>query len=152
MFLLRTSVCVYRPASTDALTYISLLEGVFIVPERIVSQPFVLAVCLHRTSSDVANPNFDDGVPPVGVASLTASLEAPLFTLAAPSAFGSGLVTFADFPQEPSTSAIDSAPRMRPKEVGLEMRWRAGVRSSNPLMVLHFAYLARGWNTFVVLV
>src|SRR5437867_12593423 len=55
LFLLLTSVCVYRPASSDALTYSSLLAGVLMGAARIVTHPLVPEVCLIKSSSDVEN-------------------------------------------------------------------------------------------------
>src|SRR5438128_2293294 len=47
LFLLLTSVCVYRPASSDALTYISLFSGVLMGAASIVTHPFVPRVRLR---------------------------------------------------------------------------------------------------------
>src|SRR5262245_17421185 len=48
LFLDLTSVCVNKPASSDALTDTSLDAGVLIGAERIVTQPSVPDVCLIR--------------------------------------------------------------------------------------------------------
>src|SRR5437867_4046200 len=63
-FLLLTSVCVYRPASRDALTYSSLLEGVLMGAARIVTHPLVPVVSLIRANSDVVKANCAEGCPP----------------------------------------------------------------------------------------
>src|SRR5439155_9318677 len=63
LFLLLTSVCVYRPASRDALTYSSLLAGVLMGAASIVTHPFVPEVCLIKFNSDVENANCAPGCP-----------------------------------------------------------------------------------------
>src|SRR5256885_1916574 len=63
LFLLRTSVCVNSPVSSEALTYTSLAAGVLIGHERTVTQPFVAEVCLISASSDEEYANFADGCP-----------------------------------------------------------------------------------------
>src|SRR5437867_1368563 len=62
-FLLLTSVCVYRPASRDALTYSSLLAGVLMGAARIVTHPLVPVVSLIKSKLEVENANFADGWP-----------------------------------------------------------------------------------------
>src|SRR5262249_48188727 len=61
LFRLETSVCVNRPASTDALTYSSLLAGVLTGEARIVTQSPVPLVCLIKAKFDVENANLADG-------------------------------------------------------------------------------------------
>jgi hypothetical protein len=99
LFLLRTSVCVNNPASSDALTNSSFAAGILIGAERIVTQPLVPLVVLIRSRSDVENANFADGWPPVGVAgSLALSLT-----------LTSGFIVCVLFPHDPSVSDVAMA-------------------------------------------
>jgi hypothetical protein len=62
LFLLETRVCVYSPASREALTYSSLLAGVLMGAARIVTHPFVPDVWVIRSRSDVENANCAEGM------------------------------------------------------------------------------------------
>src|SRR5262245_30275722 len=134
--LLLTSVCVNRPASSDALTYSSLLEGVFIFPERIVTQSLVLAVCSIDARLDVENANCAAGWPFV--------CSATPFT----SAFMSGPMVCVDFPHDASTTSARSGirdagcDRCRTEEPE-QMRW---MRPTNSDACMTLPLRPRGGN------
>src|SRR5262245_43722902 len=100
LFLLRTSVCVNRPVSSDPLTYISFAAGVLSWHERTVTQPLVDDVCLINAMSDEEYANFADGVPANEVA------PSPTLAFAPAPTCGSGPTVCVDFPQEASSIAI----------------------------------------------
>src|SRR5262249_56781294 len=96
-----TSVCVNKPASSDALTDTSLDAGVLIGAERIVTQPSVPDVCLIRARLDVENANFADGSPAAGSAPGVLVAVAPT----------SGAVACVGLPQDSSAGGRAEAPR-----------------------------------------
>ena len=135
LFLLRTSVCVNSPVSSEALTYTSLAAGVLIGHERTVTHPFVAEVCLISASSDEEYANFADGCPADDVA------PSPFRAPAAPRFCPSGLSVLADFPQAPRTSREQNAPKTLARrrsdceEPEPTMRSRSCVTSSKLFMV-----------------
>src|SRR5262245_43741703 len=134
LFLLRTSVCVNRPVSSDPLTYISFAAGVLSWQERTVTQPFVDDVCLINAMSDEEYANFADGVPANEVA------PSPTLAFAPAPTCGSGPTVCVDWPQDPRTTvaqrAVSTPKRRRSERKEAEPRTtlRRCVKSSNPFI------------------